>query len=244
MTRPRPLQAATMLLAWEAGSFRPPIERALALLCVGYPDINPATAATLPISERDLRLLDLRHASFGSALLGYQDCACCGQRMEYTLDANDLRPLLLAAADAAVCEMICDGAVLRLRQANSADLALALREGDAQARLTVLVGQCVQLLDGDDIASLPTTTYSTALQRLQTMHEAAEISIRGVCAACGGAQSLVFDIAAFLWAEVRRHAESLLDEVHELALAYGWAEDAILAMPTGRRQAYLERVRA
>ena len=34
------------------------------------------------------------------------------------------------------------------------------------------------------------------------------------------------------------HAKQLLRDVHELALAYGWTEPDVFALPLGRRLAY------
>ena len=53
-----------------------------------------------------------------------------------------------------------------------------------------------------------------------------------------------FDIARFLWAETRRAAAHLLSEIHELASAYGWSEEAIAAMSAQRRSAYMEMLNA
>ena len=39
-------------------------------------------------------------------------------------------------------------------------------------------------------------------------------------------------------------AVQLLDEVHQLATAYGWTEAEILALSDTRRAAYLDRVTA
>ena len=99
-------------------------------------------------------------------------------------------------------------------------------------------------MDGHgQIVALPDALRDAALDRLDAMHEAAEVTLRLACPACDERQSVHFDIASFLWAEIRHAAEHLLDEVHELAWAYGWSEGAILAMGAARRQAYLERVR-
>jgi hypothetical protein len=55
---------------------------------------------------------------------------------------------------------------------------------------------------------------------------------------------LDLDIGRFLWTEVRRAATRLLGDVHTLAAAYGWSEQAILDLSAGRRAAYLELVGA
>jgi len=50
------------------------------------------------------------------------------------------------------------------------------------------------------------------------------------------------DIVAFFWEEISAKANRLLEEVHTLALAYGWNEMDILSMSVRRRQFYFEMV--
>ena len=55
---------------------------------------------------------------------------------------------------------------------------------------------------------------------------------------------LDLDIAGFVWREVALAARRLLTEIHRLARAYGWSQQAIAAMSTPRRAAYLEMLDA
>jgi hypothetical protein len=68
-----------------------------------------------------------------------------------------------------------------------------------------------------------------------------QLSLR--CPACEHAWLAAFDIGGYFWAEVHAWATRLLQEIHELASAYGWCETDILALSTPRRQAYLELIR-
>ena len=81
-----------------------------------------------------------------------------------------------------------------------------------------------------------------ALRRFDEMHAAAELTCAVECPGCGARELLDFDIARFLWAEVRAAARRLLAEVHELASAYGWSERDITTMSPARRYAYLEMI--
>ena len=49
---------------------------------------------------------------------------------------------------------------------------------------------------------------------------------------------------AFLWAEIHAWAQQLLRDVHTLAIAYGWSETEVLALPAARRRAYLDLVQS
>src|SRR5260370_342236 len=64
--------------------------------------------------------------------------------------------------------------------------------------------------------------------------------VEGVCPSCGEKVSGWFDPGAFVLAELRTRAQTLLEEVHLLASRYGWSEEVILNLPGRRRAAYAE----
>ena len=51
------------------------------------------------------------------------------------------------------------------------------------------------------------------------------------------------DIARILATEIVIAADTLMDDIHDLALAYHWSEEAILALAPVRRRGYLQRLR-
>jgi hypothetical protein len=48
---------------------------------------------------------------------------------------------------------------------------------------------------------------------------------------------------SFFWQELDDWADRVLRDVHELASAYGWPENEILALSPRRRQCYLDLIR-
>jgi hypothetical protein len=70
----------------------------------------------------------------------------------------------------------------------------------------------------------------------------ADVSLDLNCAACAHRWQAPFDPAAFLLREVAEYAARLTTEVHQLARAYGWSEESILAMGPVRRRRYLSLV--
>jgi hypothetical protein len=63
------------------------------------------------------------------------------------------------------------------------------------------------------------------------------------CPACGAHDELQFDPVSYSLTELRAAAAGLYGEVHLLASAFHWTEDAILALPRGRRARYAEQIR-
>ena len=82
----------------------------------------------------------------------------------------------------------------------------------------------------------------TTAQGLANVAAERQLQLGLACEACAGEWTLAFDSGAFLWEEIEARAMALLDDVHRLALAYGWSEQAILSMNESRRAAYLERL--
>jgi hypothetical protein len=234
----RTLSGEALLATWERGSAETPPSRALAMLLAGCPALADAEAATLPLAMRDAALLALHANGFGPKLSAFVACDACGERLEFVLQAADIAATLQAAE--ADDTMTLDGVTLRLRMANTLDIAAAATAPDLEVARDVLLARCTE---GMDPAGLSVALRDAVLARLDAMHEAAEISFSLACPACAARQVIQFDIASFLWAEIRHAARGLLNEVHELAWAYGWAESAILAMSPQRRAAYIERVR-
>lgn len=70
----------------------------------------------------------------------------------------------------------------------------------------------------------------------------ATLPVRLRCADCDADWVEDLDVAAFLWQLLSARAERVFDDVVMLARAFGWSEDQVLAIPTHRRQRYVERV--
>lgn len=242
----RPLQGEALVAVWERGSQQPRLARALALLAEGC-GLEEREAAALSIPRRDATLLALRQRSFGNALQAFATCQFCAERLEFTLSADDVMRRFDAAALSPQTNQYGPWS-LHCRFATTADIAAAMAEPDLAAARQVLLARCVGAThaDGYDVplAELPQELLAAADERLVAMHDAAELSVSLTCPGCDAMQDITLDLAEFLWAETGHAARRLLSEVHELAWAYGWAEDAILAMSAPRRAAYLALVRA
>lgn len=232
-----PASAATRLLdAIDAGAALSPVARAVILLGLADPAGDAARHAALPVAERDRWLLDFHAARFGPELVAAQDCASCGATMELPLDASTLGAAL-AAVDAEI-EVLAGPDRIAVRQATSADLLAALEADTAEAQEAILLERCVEGPQAAVVRALPEVRAA-----LEQTHEAAELTVAATCPHCGRTQRVSLDVATFVWAELRREASLLLDDVDELARAYGWTEAEILALTPARRRAYLDRVR-
>jgi hypothetical protein len=231
---------ATLLQAWERMRPLPRPWREVALLSAVTARSLDDVAA-LPIGERDRRLLELRECTLGRRLECRASCPACLSELEWTHDAAALR-LAPPAAEARL--MLESGASAICRPPDSRDLAVSVRAGDPE---TTVLARCVQIADGagtrHDVSRLSAAERECVQAHLAAIDPQAEMEMALTCPDCGHEWAVTFDPAAFVLEEIDAHAQRLIEEVHVLASAYGWAEGAVLQMPRSRRQRYLALVR-
>jgi hypothetical protein len=124
------------------------------------------------------------------------------------------------------------------RLPDDADLAAAGSLDPDQGALLLLSRCVIGALD-----EVPDDVRELLAERIAAADPYADLSLDLVCPECDTQWESALDIGEFVWAETRSRAHRLLREVDELARAYGWPEDRILALSQQRRDAYLELVR-
>jgi hypothetical protein len=249
------LAASDLLSVWERAGHAGPLQQALALLSAACPDRDADVLADLSIGERDALLLRLREATFGPHLTGVVACPACGEQIEIAVNVADLQagarqPAVFAAAGdiAPAAEDVAvevDGYRLRLRPPSSRDVMAASQRDGADAA-AALVRRCLVSAHRDAGAvaagEVPAAVLAIAEQRLAEADPRADVRLRLACPSCGRDATTPLDIVSFFWREIDAWACRILREVHTLASAYGWTEEAILALSPFRRQCYLELV--
>lgn len=245
-----------MLDAWEQGQAQSLPERALTLLAAARSQPRDQLAR-LTIGERDARLLALREQFFGAKLTARATCPACGEQLEITLAADDLRRVAAehpatenesVTATPDVCfplEIERYQIVFRLPDSN--DLAaITVCESIAEAK-RVLLTKCLLKIecDGAEMTAeeLPSHVAAHVAERMAQVDPGANIELALRCSGCAHFWSESFDINTFLWSELDAWARRLLREVHTLARAYGWSEAEILSLSGQRRRFYLDMVR-
>ena len=248
--------AARLLEVWERGAACSPPRRALLLLGVAHPGLDPAILGALPVGRRDALLLRLRARLFGPRLDATAACPACNERVEFTLSLPDLLPSVSDPAAAAeelvrpvppgplVLEL--EDHALTLRPPSADDLVALENHRDPAAAEAELLRRCVLSARRDDqpieSAALPGPLVAAVSARIAEADPLSDLRLGLSCPACSHAWSDPLDIAACLWRELEAWAARLLREVHLLATAYGWTEDAILALSPVRRRHYLDLI--
>lgn len=234
------LNATSLLTAWEQGVSQHPLQRAVRMLALAWPQRTVDEWAKVSIGERDRQLLQLRDELFGSKFEAVATCPNCGERLELAFGKQDL----LAQGTQENSEwqqLACDGVEVNYRLPTSADL-LEVTNNPGRAR-ELLLERCVEAR-ADSVAvaasALPSAAVKLLGEKLAEADPQAEVQIVLDCPACSHQWTTVFDILSYLWGEIDDWAQRLLNDVHGLASAYGWSERDILSMSATRRRLYLE----
>jgi hypothetical protein len=239
------LTSAEWLQVWEIGWAQRPIEWALTLLALAYPDQPVQDLAGLSIGQRDTRLLALREQLMGSQVNSVMTCPACREELELSFDVADLRSATpLVAID--TLSLNVDDCHVEFRLLNGLDLIAGASTSDLEAARRALFERSILQANGVDgeltADRLPESVVAAVAAQMAMVDPQADVQIELVCPACGHAWRTGFDIVRFMWSELNAWALHTLRDVHRLASAYGWSEADILALHQGRRQIYLDLI--
>lgn len=240
----RPLSDTDIVRVWEYGCRASPTRRAIALIATASDERDETRIVALTPGERDARLLLVRRATFGRTLDCVAACPSCGEQLEFAVEATALLPdaNVEYAADTQSATLTESGYRVTVRPPTIGDV-----EQLALLGVTNLLDRCVTHAEhhGREItpSELPPSVVSAVDERLGAADPAAVTELSMSCPNCAHSWTQLFDIAAFLWAEISARAQRLFSEVHALARAYGWSESAILELGPARRERYLDLVR-
>ncbi|KAF5414491.1 MAG: hypothetical protein C5S48_08835 [Candidatus Methanogaster sp.] len=241
----RTLSAPELLDVWERGDVQSPVNRALSLLSAACPEASADSLTKLNIGERDARLLTLREWTFGTQLIGIATCPDCRERLELTFNVADIQ---VAPEPEPTGGMAIDvaGYDVRFRLPNSMDLAAIVDCKDSDRAREQLLENCLLSAhhNGEEISfdQLPASLMEAILERMAEADHQADVELALSCPSCRHQWQATFDIVSFFWSEIDAWVHRILQEVHVLAVAYGWREADILAMNPWRRQFYLKMV--
>jgi hypothetical protein len=235
----RALTGELLLAAWDAGTAEHDLERALTMLSLALPESSREQLVQLPIAERNVLLLRLREMSFGPVLQGFCACPRCGAQMEVAMRTGTVLAQLESQLPADPVEWSERGVEYRCRPVRSIDLLATLEVADIAEAQDLLLARCLGL-SPESAMSLSPETLTAAREKFEQLHSGAELSCSIQCAECSASATLDLDVARYVWLEVSYAARRLLGEIHELAGAYGWSEQAIARMSPQRRNAYRE----
>lgn len=239
------LSAAQLLEVIDAAADGDAGTRGRVLFAAAAPDLPDEQLDELTLGVRDAWILDLRCATFGDELRGRVTCPACGLRLMVRIPRDEVSRCL--PSDEAPWIRIEQGPiVVEARSPNGHILAAAARCPTVESARRTLISMCVSAAEKDGGAVDPLQLDDELLERIGAAIVAAdpqaEVGVTMSCAGCGNEWTPVLDIAEFFWRELVTTGVQLLDEVHELAIGYGWSEEQVLRLSSRRRREYVERL--
>src|SRR5262245_18468512 len=220
------------------------IARAITLLArvARRADADNADWPALCVTDFEVMLAVLRQTVLGPAMTCAFDCPrpACRERVEvgfsladYVGAARPRRPHDVIVSDRPHWFRLRD-ATISFRLATAADQSAVLGRSDAAQ---LLAQRCL------DPADMSGPARVRAERAMATMAPEISRPIVGRCPACDATVHAGLHLPSLVMTELRRAAEGLHEDVHVLASAYHWHEEAILALPRIRRQDYAMRAR-
>lgn len=241
------LSAAQLLEIVDAGAAVNAVARGRLMLAVAVPDLLGEQLDDLSLGDRDAWVLELRCGTFGDELAARVRCPNCAGTLSARIPHAHVALQALCSAPHEACVVrVTDGDVsVEARTPDGAALAAAACCADVAAARASLVSSCVSALR--DGAPLDPLELDDALLRRvgEAIVEAepqVEVRVPMSCAACGHEWAPVLDVVHFFWRELSASSVALLDEVHQLAIGYGWSEEQVLRLSPRRRRQYVERL--
>lgn len=242
----RALSSLELLEAWEQGLGLSSVDRALILLGAASSD-SQHDPAQYSVGERDAHLLTLRELTFGPEVSAVTHCPKCADALELNFRVDDLR-VPRAVEPTQAPPALEDGEYLvKFRLPNSDDLrALQGATGDAGKANQQILQRCLlkATCKGDAVAvgQLPEPIVAAVSERMREADPQAEVELVLQCYQCHHTWGEHFDIDLFFWTEIEAWASRVLNEIHQLASAYGWSESEILGLSSLRRNLYLNLI--
>ena len=202
---------------------------------------DPLDVAGLPATDLDAVALMIRRAWIGDAIRA--DTVCpgprCGERIDVAFGIGDYlghhqprRPRGVTEAPEPGWFML-DRVQVTFRIPTVADLLAA---SAASAPAQALSGRCIEA------SEVPRALTRRLDHAFAALAPRLDDLVGGACPACGEVVTMRFDPLGYVLAELRNVFSRVYLEVHVLATAYGWPEDAILALPRSRRRRYASAI--
>lgn len=230
------LSARQLLTVWDQSLAEPPPRRAVVVLA-GLLDEDPSECAGLDVGSRDVLLGRFLHELVGPTVFAAARCAGCGELLDVPVDLVTLGALPVHPAGQEFSVQV-DDVTIRYWLPTTADVSAVAGLPGGQAH-TALLARCLTR-PGEPPAAAPTADLVAAVeQAMEDVAPGGAVDLLVHCPECEHDSTTVLDVPELLWAELEARAVAVLRDVHALAVAYGWTEDAVLSLTPNRRAAYL-----
>lgn len=237
-----------ILYLWESNIDSHPMDKALAILSRALPEFNRDQLAYLTQGKRDNLLLQVRQSTFGDLLQTFAQCPGCGRVAEFSLSCERLCRCSSVIMDIARAISENDEGRVSARLNNGKGLervGLYQYKNKFEETNVIYHKRVYKTNSGLAQSVAQPLSYDIEFSLNQSLANAdplPELILTLNCPDCNCQWQAALDVIDMLWKEIVRAATQVIQEVHELALAYGWREQDVLALTSMRRAAYLKLI--
>lgn len=234
-----------MLPLWEDSNCSTSVVKAIVVLQAVMPNVAYEKICRLSIGKRNKYLLKIIENTFGPHIPCLVHCPHCKEALEFKLNIQEF---YTKKKTAATQQVVINGLQITFRPITTADLLAISSYKKVEKACIALSHQCILEVKNSQnetvkLASLSQDFIGQLAEHMQDTDPQAETILNLHCPCCEEQWQMPLDIVNLLWNEITVQAKRLLDDIHCLALSYGWCESTILAVSNSRRQAYLEKIK-
>jgi hypothetical protein len=194
--------------------------------------VGPGSAANLTVSDCDRLCASIYLEYFSDRIESRAKCKDCQESFDLTFSLSSLMESLNSQRSGAPDEFgvftAADGRRFRLPTAGEQRQLTGL---GAEEAVATLLEQCV--IEGS--ASAPDPVIEKAMAEAGAT---LDVDLDAICPHCEAAQTLRFDMQSYLFRALGYERLFLLDEVHRIASAYGWAYNEIMELRRDDRRRF------
>lgn len=203
---------------------------AAAVEAIGEVPVDASVARSLSVGDRRAIIAELVCRMGSQTQWVPSSCESCQARFEVSIDRRAL-PVQPAGDDYPATQVRTAAGALTVRVPTGADQE-AIVDADDRDAFTLLLRRCVagdvsvDVLDQEDLTAVEDAIEAMTPQTTET--------VSTQCPECGQPNAVELPGDVDTWRDDR-----IFEDVHRLAGAYGWSEEAIVRLPLTRRRRYL-----
>ncbi len=238
------LSLRQIIEAWDSVDDVSITKQILHILHIAYPNYSIAELGEMNLGKRNYLILKLRENLINDKINCSVKCNKCDTLLEFTLSTKNFNS---CNEQLPYYVFQYKDYLIKFRLLNSHDLiAVECFNGLEQAAIEIFKRCIIEAQykkEEINLSDIPNEIIQELETEIINIDPLLEIDLELCCGNCQHTWQSPLAIASFFCNEFSMLAKKMLHEIHCLALAYGWSEQAIITMSQKRRHYYLEKLK-
>lgn len=208
---------------------------------IGDTKVTKDLVRQLCVEDRDYLMLQLTQVYSGKTTWLQITCSSCSERADIPIDWKEL-PVKNAGRYFPQKRCRVSGVRLKLKVADGFLQEALAKCSSPRQSVHIALKHCVVDVEGVHrdryIAKITGDIMADIEKELESMKPVVTKEVTLQCPYCSSVETIQLDFLG----EMLKQAETIISEVHTIAMHYNWSEAEILAMPKSRRERYLTMI--